>query len=100
MGAHARPAAGIDLATSWFSVPEHQFAAMGGNNRRFSFLGNGDSYEPPGAIERLENVRVPIWSTKAFTARWFGPAGPALVEQPLPVQVVLGLLDGDGHVRG
>ena len=32
---------------------------------------------PTGAAERLDGVRIPIWSTKSFTARWFGPAGPA-----------------------
>ena len=37
---------------------------------------------PPAALERLENVRIPIWSTKTITAAWFGPAGP-LVEADL-----------------
>ncbi|MFO0893045.1 MAG: hypothetical protein U0790_28400 [Isosphaeraceae bacterium] len=77
-----RPPAGTELVTSWFSVPEQQFGSMGGNNRRFSFLGSGYAYAPLGGLERLENVRIPIWSTKAFTARWFGPCGP-LVESDL-----------------
>jgi hypothetical protein len=67
-----RPSAGTELVTSWFSVPEPQFAAMGGSNRRFSFVGSGYAYEPVSAMERLENVRIPIWSTKTLTARWFG----------------------------
>ena len=49
---------------------------MGGSNRRFSFVGSGYSYEPVGGLERLENVRIPIWSTKTITAQWFGPSGP------------------------
>ncbi len=75
-GAPIRPPAGTELLTSWFSVPEAQFGAMGGRNRRFSFAPSGYTYEPTGLLERLENVRVPIWSTKAITARWLGP-GPA-----------------------
>jgi hypothetical protein len=75
-GTSSRPPAGTELVTSWFSVPEAQFGAMGGRNRRFSFAPSGYAYEPLGLLERLENVRVPIWSTKAITARWFGP-GPA-----------------------
>jgi hypothetical protein len=75
-GAPIRPPVGTELLTSWFSVPEAQFGAMGGRNRRFSFAPSGYTYEPTGLLERLENVRVPIWSTKAITARWLGP-GPA-----------------------
>jgi hypothetical protein len=75
-GEPIRPPAGTELLTSWFSVPEAQFGAMGGRNRRFSFAASGYAYEPTGLLERLENVRVPIWSTKAVTARWLGP-GPA-----------------------
>jgi hypothetical protein len=71
-----RPPAGTELVTSWFSVPEPQFGAMGGANRRFSFSGVGYSYQPTGGLERLENLRIPIWSTKAVTGRWFGPSGP------------------------
>jgi hypothetical protein len=81
-GQPPRPPVGTELVTSWFSVPEPQFGGMGGNNRRFSFLGSGYAYEPTGGLERLDGVRVPIWSTKAFTARWFGPSGP-LVESDL-----------------
>lgn len=81
-GEAPRPPAGTELVTSWFSVPEQQFGGMSGNNRRFSFLGSGYAYEPTGGLERLDHVRVPIWSTRAFTARWFGPSGP-LVESDL-----------------
>ena len=58
-GEPIRPPAGTELQTSWFSVPEAQFGAMGGANRRFSFVASGYSYEPTGELERLENVRSP-----------------------------------------
>jgi hypothetical protein len=75
-GEPPRPAAGNEVVTTWFSIPETQFGAMGGSNRRFSFVGSGYSYEPVGGLERLENVRIPIWSTKTITAQWFGSVGP------------------------
>jgi hypothetical protein len=84
-GETPRPPAGMELVTSWFSVPEHQFGGMGGNNRRFSFLGNGYSYQPTAGLERLDNVRVPIWSTKAFSARWFGQSGSFIESDLRPV---------------
>ncbi|WP_205679076.1 hypothetical protein [Aquisphaera insulae] len=77
-----RPRSGTELVTSWFSVPEAQFGAMGGGNRRFNLVGGSYSYEPAGMLERLENVRIPIWSTRSFTARWFARTGP-LVESSL-----------------
>jgi hypothetical protein len=77
-----RPPAGTELLTTWFSVPERQFGAMGGANRRFNFIGGGYAYQPTGGIERLENVRIPIWSTKTVSGRWYGP-GTALVASDL-----------------
>ena len=83
-GQPPRPTAGTDLVTTWFSVPESQFGAMGGSNRRFSFSSGGYLYEPTGALERIENLRIPIWSTKAITARWFAPYhGSTLVDAAL-----------------
>ena len=67
---------------SWFSVPEEQFGGMGSSSRRFSFSGSGYAYQPVGGVESLEDVRIPIWSTKCITATWFGPAAP-LVESSL-----------------
>ena len=81
-GDTARAPAGTEVVMSWFSVPEDQFAAMGNSSRRFSFGGSGYAYEPVGGVEFLENVRIPIWSTKCITAQWFGPAAP-LVESDL-----------------
>ncbi len=51
---------------------------MGNSGRRFSFVGDGYAYQPVGGVERLENVRIPIWSTKCLSSRWFGPAAPLL----------------------
>jgi len=73
-----RPPAGTEVVTSWFSSPEDQFGAMGNSGRRFSFVGSGYAYEPVGGVERLENLRIPIWSTKCLSSRWFGPAAPLL----------------------
>ncbi len=77
-GEPARPAPGVEVVTSWFGVPEAQFGGMGGSTGRFSFSGGGYAYGPAGGLERLEHVRVPIWSTKTFSSRWFGPAAPVV----------------------
>ena len=76
-GQPVRPPSGTEVVTTWFSAPENQFGAMGNSGRRFSFAGNGYAYEPTSGVERLENVRIPIWSTKCITSRWFGPARSA-----------------------
>jgi hypothetical protein len=81
-GTPSRPPAGTEVVASWFSVPEDQFGGMGSSGRRFSFVGSGYTYEPVGGVESLENVRIPIWSTKCITSRWYGPAGP-LVDSDL-----------------
>ncbi len=77
-----RPPAGTEVVLSWFSVPEDQFGAMGSSSRRFSLGGSGYVYQPVGGVESVEDLRIPIWSTKCVTARWFGPAAP-LVESDL-----------------
>src|SRR6516165_8771782 len=45
-GEVAQASAGTEIITTWFSVPEEQFGAMGSSSRRFSFSGSGYSYEP------------------------------------------------------
>ena len=40
---------------------------------------------PPAGVERLEDVRIPIWSTKCITSRWFGPAAPLVDSDLQPV---------------
>jgi hypothetical protein len=81
----ARPPAGTEVVMSWFSVPEEQFGAMGSSSRRFSFSGSGYSYQPVGGVESLEDVRIPIWSTKCITATWFAPAAPIVESSLVPL---------------
>jgi hypothetical protein len=76
-----RPAAGTEVLTTWLGVPEPGFGGMGGG-RQVGFSGGGYDSQPPGGSERLEGLRIPIWSTKCLTARWFGPS-PALAESDL-----------------
>jgi hypothetical protein len=71
-----RPPAGTEVVLSWFGVPEPGFGGMGGNSQ-FRLSGGGYSYDPMGVAEILTDVRIPIWSTRSFTARWFGPAPTA-----------------------
>ena len=63
--------AGTDLHLSWFNAPEARF---GGVNSRLGLGNSGYSYLPLGEAQQLEGVRVQIWSTKSFTARWTAPA--------------------------
>ncbi|MFI5458267.1 MAG: hypothetical protein ACHRXM_22785 [Isosphaerales bacterium] len=84
-GEPARAPAGTEVVTTWFSVPEEQFGGMSSSSRRFSFGGGGYSYQPTGGVELLKDVRIPIWSTKCITARWFGPAAPLVDSDLQPV---------------
>ena len=91
-----RPPAGTEVLMSWFSSPEDQFGAMGNSSRRFGFGNGGYSYgaytdlgiEPGnGAVESLHGVRIPIWSTKCVSARWFGLSRPVLDSDLRPVGI-------------
>lgn len=75
--------AGTDVMLTWFGVPEPGFGGMG-NRSQMNFSSGGYTYLPAGGAEKLEGVRIPIWSTKCLTGRWFGP-GPAtpLIESDL-----------------
>jgi hypothetical protein len=93
-GELARPSPGTEVVMSWFSSPEDQFGAMGNSSRRFSFGNGGYAYgsyadrgaEPAsGAVESLQGVRIPIWSTKCVIGRWFGPVGPMIDSDIRPV---------------
>src|SRR5262249_11375060 len=84
-GEPIRPPAGTEVMMSWFSAPENRFGAMGSSSRRFSFTGSGYAYQPTGGVEMLEDVRIPIWSTKCVTARWFGPTGSLVDSELQPV---------------
>jgi hypothetical protein len=78
VGDAPRIPAGADVVMTWFSSPEEQFGSMGSSSRRFNFVGGGYSYEPVNSVQGLQDVRIPIWSTKCITARWFGPSRPVL----------------------
>jgi hypothetical protein len=91
-GETARPAPGTEVVMSWFSSPEDQFGAMGNSSRRFSFGNGGYAYgsythrgdEPStGAVESLQGVRIPIWSTKCVTARWFVDKAAPVVDSDI-----------------
>lgn len=80
-GDFARVPAGTEEMVTWLGVPEAGFGGMG-NSGRLGFSGGGYASTPVGGAEALEGVRIPIWSTKLLTARWFGPA-PALIDSDL-----------------
>jgi len=92
-GALPRPPAGTEVILSWFGVPEPGFGGMGGNNQ-FRFASGGYSYEPAGAAEALAGLRVPIWSTRSLTGRWFGPGPRAPVVESALVPVGTDRLNG------
>lgn len=71
-GRGAMPA-GTETRLSWFAAPDMGPRGMGGGGRALGFGAEGYRYAPDGRAERLEGVRIPIWSTKAFAARWFAP---------------------------
>lgn len=64
---------------SVFGPPEPQIGGGGA----LGLTAGGYTYTPAGEAEALAGVRIPIWSTKSFTARWFGPAAAAMVESDL-----------------
>ena len=80
VGADARAAAptpGTDVTVSWFAAPESGLRGMNTRGQGVGFAGSGYDYAPSGRAERLEGVRIGIWSTKGVLARWFGPAPTA-----------------------
>ena len=84
--APTRPAPGTDVLVTWFAAPEVGFGGMGGQGR-MNFSSGGYAYAPLAGAEGLEGVRIPIWSTKCFTARWFAPGVNVLQSTLRPVGV-------------
>ncbi len=76
-----RPAGTETLSVCWLGDPQQGFGGMG-QSGRLGFSSGGYAYAPVGGASSLDGVRIPIWSTKALTARWFGPS-PAVVETDL-----------------
>ena len=70
----APPLPGTDVLLTWFGAPEGGLRGMNTRGQGMGFGGGGYSYAPINKAEELEDVRVGIWSTKGFVARWFGPA--------------------------
>ena len=71
------PPPGTEVVLTWFGAPEAGLRGMNTRGKGMGFGGGGYRYGPIGKAERLEDVRVGIWSTKLFLARWFGPAPAA-----------------------
>ncbi len=65
---------GTEVLLTWFGAPEGGLRGMNTRGQGMGFGGGGYSYGPVGKAEELEDVRVGIWSTKGFVARWSGPA--------------------------
>ncbi len=87
--ADASPAApGAEVVLSWFAAPETGLRGMNSRGGGIGLSGSGYSYGPPGRAERLEDVRVGIWSTKGILARWFGPAPQAASILDVDIQPV------------
>ena len=75
--AESAPTPGTEIVLSWFAAPESGLRGMNSRGQGTGFNGSGYTYDPPGRAERLEDVRIGIWSTKGIVARWFGPAPKA-----------------------
>lgn len=58
----------ISNTMSWFGPPDTGFSGVG----RVALGNRRASYDPAHGFSTLQDVRVPIWSTKSFTARWAG----------------------------
>jgi hypothetical protein len=69
-----------EAMVTWFGSPEAYFGGMG--NNRMSLSTSPYTYGPIGEPRQLDDVRIPIWTTKGFTGRWFGRA-PQVVESQL-----------------
>jgi hypothetical protein len=80
-GEPARPPAGMEVVTSWFSAPDDRFGGMASSSRRFNFVGSGYGYQPTGGVELISDLRIPIWSTKCLSSRWFGPGAPLVASE-------------------
>jgi len=83
------PPPGSDVVLSWFAAPETGLRGMNTRGQGgMGFGGGGYSYAPVGRADELEDVRVGIWSTKGFVARWFGPAPSAGTVVDVDLQTV------------
>lgn len=75
------PKSNAEVILSWFGVSESRFGGMNNPNRRLSFSSNSYRY-PAGQADRLEGLRIAMWSSKSLYARWFGSTGEKLIDAP------------------
>jgi len=74
------------VVVTWMGIPERSYGGMGNTGSgRMGFGGGGYTSLPAGGSEMLQGVRIPIWSTKYLTARWFGPSVPMAESDLVPV---------------
>jgi hypothetical protein len=65
---------------TWYSPDESALVGVG----RVALMSKPSVYAPAGQLERIEDLRIPIWSTRSFTGRWYGQApGVRLVDAEL-----------------
>jgi hypothetical protein len=76
----APPPRQTEKLVSAFGPPDPQIGSGGGP---LNLAAAGYSYAPQGEAESVVGVRIPIWSTKSFTARWFGPLSGPLIDADL-----------------
>jgi len=86
--AAAAPPPGTEVVTTWFGAPEFGLRGMNTRSRGMGLGASGYGYGPTGKADELEGVRIGIWSTKGFVARWFGPAPAAGTVLDADLQVV------------
>jgi hypothetical protein len=79
----AAAVAGSERLISYFGVPETVFGGMNSGGNRFGLAGAGYAYEPVERAESIKGVRIPIWSTKSFHARWVAPVNALAIEADL-----------------
>jgi hypothetical protein len=83
-----RAPVGTEVVVTWMGITEHTLGGMGNaGSGRMGFGGGGYALLPVGGAEMLEGVRIPIWSTKYLTARWFGPSAAMADSDLIPVGV-------------
>ncbi|MDX2036978.1 MAG: hypothetical protein SFX72_10025 [Isosphaeraceae bacterium] len=68
---------------TWLGVAESGLRGMNGNTKGLSFGNPGYSYAPDGRAERIDGMRIPIWSTKALVGTWYGKSAGEVVETEL-----------------
>ena len=71
----------IYKTTRWYDSPDD---SLGGSSRpsTLSLSASRYSYAGIGGVEKLEGLRIPIWSTKSLQGRWMAQSPPILPVRP------------------